>query len=106
MLNFPIPKHPFQVIGTDLFEIGGKPFLLIVDYLSKWPVVIPMRHTTSNDLVKAMKAIFAQYGIPEYIVSDNGPQYSFKEFADFCKQTKAKYETCSPHHQQGNGQAE
>ena len=106
LLNFPIPKHPFQVIGTDLFEIAGKSFLLIVDYLSKWPVVIPMRHTTSNDLVKAMKATFAQYGIPEYIVSDNGPQYSSKEFADFCKQTKAKHETCSPHHQQGNGQAE
>lgn len=106
MISYPIPNHPFQVVGTDLFEISGKSYLLIVDYLSKWPVVIPLKHTTTRDVVKAMQATFGQYGLPEYIVSDNGPQYSSLDFANFCKSIKAKHETSSPHHQQGNGQAE
>lgn len=50
--------------------------------------------------------IFSQFGILETLVSDNGPQYSSKEFADFAKWYDFNHITSSPLYAQSNGQAE
>ena len=38
---------------------------------------------TSAAIVNRLKSIFAEHGIPESLVTDNGPQYSSREFAAF-----------------------
>jgi len=43
-------------------------------------------------VVKALKSMFAHFGIPEIVVSDNGSQYSSQEFANFAK----AYHFCTP----------
>ena len=48
------------------------------------------------------KSIFAKFGIPELVLSDNGPQFSSREFEDYC----FTHITSSPYHHQGNGEAE
>jgi len=53
-----------------------------------------------------MMPIFARHGIPDVIVSDNGPQYSSHEFGEFVKTLNVKHITSSPYHPQGNGEAE
>ena len=53
-----------------------------------------------------MMPIFARHGIPDVIVSDNGPQYSSHEFGEFAKNLNFKHITSSPYHPQGNGEAE
>ena len=50
--------------------------------------------------------MFSQYGVPETIVSDNGPQYSSLEFAEFAKGYGFNHVTSSPYFPQSNGQAE
>ena len=40
------------------------------------------RSTTPRAIISILKSIFARHGIPE-VISDNGPQYSSQEFADF-----------------------
>ncbi|XP_041350869.1 uncharacterized protein K02A2.6-like [Gigantopelta aegis] len=42
-------------------------------------------------------------GIPETLVSDNGPQYSSREFASFCKSWGITHVTSSPLYPQSNG---
>ena len=34
-----------------------------------------------------MRTLFAAYGLPEQVVSDNGPQFTSEEFKDFIKET-------------------
>ena len=34
-----LPDYPWQVVGTDLFELEGKHYLLTVDYFSRYPEV-------------------------------------------------------------------
>ena len=53
-----------------------------------------------------MKGIFARFGIPEVVVSDNGPCYSSSEFVEFAKSYDFNHKTSSPHHPSGNGFSE
>ena len=53
-----------------------------------------------------MKKIFAPQGVPEVVISDNGPQYSSKEVKEFLKSWNFHHYTSSPHHPKGNGTAE
>ena len=54
--NHEIPTRPWQVIGTDLFHLDGKDFLLMTDYYSKFPFVrrLPI-NMTSNTVVGIVK---------------------------------------------------
>uniref|UniRef100_A0A9J7YJQ8 Integrase catalytic domain-containing protein n=1 Tax=Cyprinus carpio carpio TaxID=630221 RepID=A0A9J7YJQ8_CYPCA len=53
-----------------------------------------------------MKGFFARHGIPQCVVSDNGPQYDCGEFKEFAKYYGFKHVTSSPLYPQANGQAE
>ena len=59
--------------------------------------------TTSKVLVQEMKAIFAELGVPNIIVSDAGPQYTSAEFKDFTKQWQIEHRVSSPRNPQSNG---
>ena len=86
MIATRLPDFPWQRVGTDLFQLNGTNFLIIVDYFSRYPEVVKLRGTTSRDVIEILKSTFSRHGIPETAVSDNGPQFSSQEFRDFAKQ--------------------
>ena len=100
------PDFPWQRVGTDLFEWLGEHYLLVVDYYSRWIEVSHLKTMTSNAVIHSLKTIFARFGIPELVYSDNGTQYTSSEFARFSQFYGFKHVTSSPHHPSGNGEAE
>ena len=106
LIPTPLPEFPWQRAATDLFELKGATYLLAVDYFSRFPEVIKLRSTTSSSIIAALKAVFGRHGIPEVVVSDNGPQYSSAEFAEFARAYGFTHTTSSPHYPQSNGLAE
>ncbi|KAK7882125.1 hypothetical protein WMY93_028299 [Mugilogobius chulae] len=100
------PDRPWQKVGTDLFELGGKTYLLAVDYLSRFVEIALLNKTRSNDVITHLKSFFARHGIPEVLMSDNGPQFSGQTFADFSAAYGFKHVTSSPRFPQSNGEAE
>lgn len=50
--------------------------------------------------------MFARHGIPETVISDNGPQYSAEAYARFAQGYHFKHVTSSPYFPQSNGEAE
>ena len=63
MIPFTLPERPWEKIGTDLLELKGKSFLLLVDYFSRY-VVVKLTCTTTKSVVAAMKPLCARHGIP------------------------------------------
>ena len=62
--------------------------------------------TTSPTIIQHLKSIFARHGVPESVVSDNGPQYSSNAFATFAEEYGFTHITSSPRYAQANGLAE
>ena len=36
LIATPLPDHPWQVVATDLFELRGIDFLIVMDYFSRY----------------------------------------------------------------------
>ena len=81
-------------------------FFVIVDAHSKWIEVFKMSSTTATATIQVLRTTFACYGIPESIVSDNGPQFSSSEFAQFCHTNGIRHVRVPPYHPSSNGLTE
>lgn len=106
LMTSTLPKYPWQVVGTDLFELNKTSYLLVVDYFSRYPEIVKMSSTTSASIISTLKSVFARHGVPEVVRSDNGPQYASTEFAAFASSYHFQHITSSPKFPQSNGQAE
>ena len=101
------PSRPWQRIHVDFAgPFKGKMFLILVDGHSKWPEVIEMSTTTSEKTIEVLRQLFARYGLPEQLISDNGTQFTSEEFAAFTKANGIKHIRCTPYHPSSNGLAE
>ena len=101
-----LPDYPWQKIGTNLFYLKKSNYILIIDYFSRFMEVIKLKSTTSQSIIEALRSVFSHYGIPEIVISDNGPQYSSNEFDTFAKKYNFHHVTSSPLFPQSNGQVE
>lgn len=73
---------------------------------STWPEVMPIKSMTSEKSISVLRSIFSRNGLPEQIVSDNGPQYTSDELRLFIKKNGIKHFMWVPHHQATNGLTE
>lgn len=107
MIPHSVPDRPWQKLGSDVFEHKGKPYLIVVDYYSKFIEISLMCDKTAGTIITHMKSIFARYGIPEELISDNMP-YNSKEFKQFQNDWGFKLTTSSPTYMypQANGLSE
>ena len=101
-----LPERPWQKVGTDLFEWRKNNFLLVVDYYSHFIEIARLTSTTAASVISHLKSIFSRHGIPETVMSDNGPQYSAAAFNSFAKEYGFTHVTSSPRYPQANGTAE
>ena len=93
-----IPSAPWEMIGIDLFAFAGHKYLLLCDYFSKFFIVRKLANETSYSVIKHLKQIFTEQGIPVTLFSDNGPCYSSNEFKQFVKSYGINHITSSPHY--------
>lgn len=100
------PEEPWRKVGTDLFHLAGRDYLVIMDYKSNYPELAMLTNTTAQQVIKHTKAIFARHGIPVTVVSDNGPQFSSQDYRDFAETYGFEHVTSSPLYPQSNGLAE
>ena len=99
------PSRAWQIVGTDLFVINRETYLLVSDYYSKFPFVyvIPSPVTSTAVIAKMKSPLFAEQGVPQRVISDNGGHFSSDAFRRFADQWCFDHVTSSPHYPQSNG---
>ena len=81
-------------------------WLILIDSYSRWPEVVPMRTTTASQTIKELRPILARFGLPEQILTDNGPQFLSEEFQEFTRSNGIQHIKIAPYHPRSNGMAE
>ena len=101
-----IPDILWTKVGTDLFELNGKDYVIVVDYTTNFYDIsqIPDKH--SSTVVLHTKRIFSKFGIPKTVMSDNGPEYIGKAYERFSKQWDFAHDSSSLVYPESNGQVE
>ena len=69
--------------GADLCDAQGRTLLVVCNYFSGLIEVECLQSTTSSAVSKALRVLFTDYGIPNVLAMDNGPQFAAAEFATF-----------------------
>lgn len=101
------PDTPWSRIHIDFAgPFLGHLWLIYVDAHSKYAGVIKMGRTDATETIDKLINLFAQFGLPKQIVSDNGVQFTSGEFDAFCKRYGIHHIRSAPYHPATNGEAE
>lgn len=106
LLDRDLPTRPWEKVAMDFFHHSGTTYLLVVDYYSKFVEVEKMPTTTASALIAVLKDLYARHGIPNEIVSDQGPPFDSAEYRSFNKEWDIVHNPSSPLFPRSNGQAE
>jgi len=80
--------------------------LVVVDAHSKFPEVVVLPNQTAETTIVALREIFARYGVPINLVSDNGSNFTSTEFTKFLSENGIRHIRSAPFHPATNAQAE
>lgn len=101
------PDRPWKRLHVDYAgPYLGKMFFVIVDAHSKWMDVYPLNSATSATTIECLRSSFSTHGLPEVLVSDNGPCFISLEFQEFVQKNGILHVTSAPYHASSNGLAE
>ena len=84
----------------------GHYWLIWVDSYSKYAGVERVKRPDSATTIKCLREVFALFGLPNQLVSDNGPAYIGEEFQEFLQRNGVQHNRSAPCHPQTNGEAE
>jgi transposase InsO family protein len=95
------------LLGPFKKEKGGFMHIFVaVDKFTKWVEAKPAASITTTKAVEFVKEIMYRFGIPNTIITNNGTQFTMREFKDFCVDSGIKVNYASVSHPQSNGQVE
>jgi transposase InsO family protein len=103
---------PFAVWGLDIVgplrkAPGGYTDLLVaIDKFSKWVEVRPITNLRAEQVVTFFTDIVYRFGVPNSIITDNGPQFTSRNFLEFYDKFHIRVDWAAVAHPQTNGQVE
>lgn len=102
-----VPNGPWERLHMDFFgPINNKMYLLVIDAYSKFLEIIPMHQITASQVIVQLRKIFARFGLPFSVITDNGPTWTSTDFATFLQLNGIRHSLTAPYHPATNGAAE
>ena len=97
-------------MAADYCTIGGYYYLITVDRFSNWPDIMQVLQNSRNSgaagLIRALKRMFATFGVPRELSSDGGPEFIAGETQDFLRRWGVNHRLSSAYNPHSNGRAE
>ncbi|KAL1468690.1 hypothetical protein MTO96_041315 [Rhipicephalus appendiculatus] len=56
-----------------------------------------MNSTTTEKTIEKLRRVFASYGLPDEVVTDNGPQFTAKDFTEFLRKNGVRHTRTPPY---------
>ena len=81
-----IVKFPFQIISMDILGPlprsmqGNTNLLVVTDWFTKYVLLFPLKHPKAAHIVKLVEQVFLIFGVPQFIICDNGTQFAGRVF--------------------------
>ena len=66
----PLPNGPWERVSIDFCEVAGH---YVIDDYSRFPEIEVVHSTSAKAMIPKLDRIFAAYGVPQVVKSDNGP---------------------------------
>ena len=85
---------------------GFTHLLVVIDKFSKWIEAQPIGKIQSEQAVQFFTDIVHRFGVPNSMITDNGTQFTGKEFLRFCDDYHIRVDWSSMAYPQTNGQVE
>ncbi|PFX32234.1 Uncharacterized protein K02A2.6 [Stylophora pistillata] len=82
----PLPEGPWQQINADFKELSGGGYLLVLyDDFSRYPIEEVIPSVSAPVFIPRLHKVFAEFGVPAKVRTDNGPPFNGREFQSFAK---------------------
>lgn len=102
-------KRPWRMITLDfcgpypLSKSRNRFLLVVVDAFSKYVLMRSMTRSGAIETVNYLKKeVFLKFGVPEILISDNGPQLRSRAFQELLEQYNVKHWKTASYHPQAN----
>ena len=101
-----LPDNPFDEVSVDFASVNGETLLLLVDDYSRFPFVEPVSSTSASAVIPKLDKLFATFGTPLVVRTDNGPPFNGDEFVKFSQVLGFKHRKVTPLWPRANGEVE
>lgn len=101
-----LPDNPFDEVSIDFAHEDGETLLLLIDDYSRFPFVEPVSSTSASAVIPKLDQLFATFGTPSVVKSDNGPPFNGEEFAKFAHVLGFRHRKVTPLWPRANGEVE
>lgn len=103
-----LPEGPWEHVQADFVGPFGDGYyaLVVTDLYSRYPEVEFITSLKCEPVARKFRKIFANYGVPTQMDTDNGPPFNSNQFKEFCHEMGVKLKTGTPRHPKAQGQVE
>ena len=108
LLMSELPRGPWLNLSIDFCGPlpTGEYLFVIIDEYSRYPIVEVVRSTSADSTITVLEKVFALFGYPEVVKSDNGPPFQSHAFKSYMTSIGIKHRRIMPRWPQANSQAE
>lgn len=107
------PSSPFERIALDfvgplpLSSAANRYALVIQDYYTKWPIVVPMQTMEAESVAAVLlERVVADHGVPQFIHSDQGRSFEAGVIRELCVLLGIVKTRTTPYRPQSDGLVE
>ena len=90
-IPLPVITEPFKRVAMDIVgplprsQSGHKYILVLCDYVTRYPEAIPLRSIDAEHVAEELIQLFAQVGIPQEILTDQGTNFMSQLLSELYK---------------------
>ena len=102
-----LPQAPWTELSADFASVHDGTYLLVIhDDYSRFPVVETLQSLTAAVVIPKLDKVFAEYGTPAILKTDNGPPFNSHSFQTFCSNLGVHHRRITPRWPRANGECE